>query len=115
MERDYDWSSTVHLADLTPVAIGAGAAELAGAAAEPDPAEDGAHPGGVRPARGHRRGDRARERLGGARGTSFLKDRMSEQVLAKGLVVRDDPSRRRGLRSRPFDGEGMPGRPRHRR
>jgi PmbA protein len=28
------------------------------------------------------------------------------------MVVRDDPTRRRGLRSRPFDGEGMAGGPR---
>jgi PmbA protein len=30
-------------------------------------------------------------------------------VLAAGLTVHDDPLRPRGLRSRPFDGEGMPG------
>jgi PmbA protein len=29
-------------------------------------------------------------------------------VFAPGIVVRDDPRRRRGLRSRPFDGEGVP-------
>jgi PmbA protein len=44
-----------------------------------------------------------------ARGTSFLRDRMEQQVLAAGLTLRDDPLRVRGLRSRPFDGEGMPG------
>jgi PmbA protein len=44
-----------------------------------------------------------------ARGTSFLRDSMGKQVLAAGLTLRDDPLRRRGLRSRPFDGEGMPG------
>jgi PmbA protein len=42
------------------------------------------------------------------RGTSFLRDRMGERVFAEGIVVRDDPRRRRGLRSRPFDGEGQP-------
>jgi PmbA protein len=47
-----------------------------------------------------------------ARGTSFLKDSMGEQILPKGLTVHDDPTRPRGLRSRPFDGEGMPGAPR---
>jgi PmbA protein len=44
-----------------------------------------------------------------ARGTSFLKDAMGQQILPKGLTVHDDPTRKRGLRSRPFDGEGMPG------
>ena len=44
-----------------------------------------------------------------ARGTSFLKDKLGQRVLATGLTVVDDPTRRRGLRSRPFDGEGMKG------
>jgi PmbA protein len=42
-----------------------------------------------------------------ARRTSFLLDRLGEAVFAEGVVIRDDPHRRRGLRSRPFDGEGM--------
>jgi PmbA protein len=28
-------------------------------------------------------------------------------VFGEGIVIRDDPHRRRGLRSKPFDGEGM--------
>jgi PmbA protein len=42
-----------------------------------------------------------------ARGTSFLKDKMGQQILARGLNIIDDPLRVRGLRSRPFDGEGL--------
>lgn len=42
-----------------------------------------------------------------ARGTSFLKDRMGKAVFAKGLRIVDDPHIRRGLRSKPFDGEGI--------
>jgi len=42
-----------------------------------------------------------------ARGTSFLKDKMDALVLPEGLSVIDDPFRPRGLRSRPFDGEGL--------
>ena len=42
-----------------------------------------------------------------ARGTSFLKDRMDKQIFADGIGVIDDPLRRRGLRSRPVDGEGV--------
>lgn len=45
-----------------------------------------------------------------ARGTSFLKDRMDAAVFAPGVSVIDDPLRPRGLRSRPFDGEGLPAR-----
>ncbi|MFQ5972967.1 MAG: TldD/PmbA family protein, partial [Alphaproteobacteria bacterium] len=47
-----------------------------------------------------------------ARGTSFLKDRMESQVFATGVRVMDDPLRPRGLRSKPFDGEGIAGRKR---
>jgi PmbA protein len=47
-----------------------------------------------------------------ARGTTFLKDRMGERVFGPGITIHDDPRRRRGLRSRPFDGEGVPTEPR---
>jgi PmbA protein len=42
-----------------------------------------------------------------ARGVSFLKDQMGETVFAPGINIVDDPHRRRGLRSKPFDGEGV--------
>lgn len=42
-----------------------------------------------------------------ARGVSFLKDRMGQAVFASGVSIMDDPHRMRGLRSKPFDGEGV--------
>ncbi|MEO8114910.1 MAG: TldD/PmbA family protein, partial [Phenylobacterium sp.] len=42
-----------------------------------------------------------------ARGTSFLKDRLGQPVFAKGIRVTDEPHRRRGLGSQPFDDEGV--------
>jgi len=42
-----------------------------------------------------------------ARGVSFLKDRMGQSVFAPGINIIDDPHRVRGLRSKPFDGEGV--------
>ncbi|WP_374573679.1 TldD/PmbA family protein [Phenylobacterium sp.] len=42
-----------------------------------------------------------------ARGTSFLKDKLGEQLFAKGVTVTDDPHRVRGLGSSPFDDEGV--------
>ena len=42
-----------------------------------------------------------------ARKTSFLQDRLGQRVFAPGVTIIDDPLRRRGLRSRPFDGEGL--------
>ena len=43
-----------------------------------------------------------------ARGTSFLKDSMGERVFPEGIHIIDDPHRKRGHRSKPFDAEGLP-------
>jgi PmbA protein len=42
-----------------------------------------------------------------ARGVSFLKDKLGEQIFAKGVFIEDDPHRVRGLGSSPFDDEGV--------
>lgn len=42
-----------------------------------------------------------------ARKTSFLRDRLGDLVFSQGITLVDDPLRPRGLRSRPFDGEGV--------
>jgi PmbA protein len=42
-----------------------------------------------------------------ARRTSFLQDKLGSQLFAPGVTIVDDPLRRRGLRSRPFDAEGV--------
>ncbi len=42
-----------------------------------------------------------------ARKASFLQDRLGERIFARGIAIIDDPLRLRGLRSRPFDGEGL--------
>ncbi len=42
-----------------------------------------------------------------ARGTSFLKDRLGERIFPEAITIIDDPHRQRGLRSKPFDGEGI--------
>lgn len=49
--------------------------------------------------------------IGGAaitRKTSFLLDSLGERIFPKAVTICDDPHRPRGLRSRPFDGEGLP-------
>jgi PmbA protein len=43
-----------------------------------------------------------------ARGTSFLKDKMGQAVMAPGITIVEDPHRPRGLRSKPCDAEGLP-------
>ncbi len=47
-----------------------------------------------------------------ARGTSWMKDSLDEQVFARGVTIAEDPFIRRGLASRPYDGEGLAPRPR---
>ena len=42
------------------------------------------------------------------RKTSFLLDALGTQVFSSGVTVLDDPHLPHGLRSRPFDGEGLP-------
>ena len=46
-----------------------------------------------------------------ARKTSFLKDKLGARLFRPGIRVIDDPLRRRGLRSRPFDAEGVATKP----
>ncbi len=43
-----------------------------------------------------------------ARGVSFLKDKLGEQVFSSGINIIDDPLRPRGMGSRGYDGEGRP-------
>jgi PmbA protein len=116
MERDYDYWQSVYLADLPdPALVGRVAAEKAVRRLNPVRAKTARIPVVLDPRvsgsmLGHLLG--AINGAAVARGTSFLKDSMSQQILPKGLTVHDDPTRPRGLRSRPFDGEGMPGAPR---
>jgi PmbA protein len=116
MERDYDWSSVVHLADLAdPVSLGQRAAERTLARLNPVRAKTARIPVVFDPRVSASLLGHLVSAINGAsvaRGTSFLRDRLGTQVLARGLTVRDDPTRKRGLRSRPFDGEGMAGQPR---
>ncbi len=116
MERDYDYASATHLADLEDAAgLGRLAAEQAVARLNPGRPDTATLPVVYAPRVAGSLLGHLTSAINGAsvaRGTSFLRDRMGERVLAAGLVVRDDATRPRGLRSRPFDGEGVPASPR---
>lgn len=47
-----------------------------------------------------------------ARGATFLKNKMGEQIFAPGIEIIDDPMMLRGVATRPFDGEGVAGKKR---
>jgi PmbA protein len=48
-----------------------------------------------------------------ARGTSFLKDKLGQPVFGAHVTVADDPHKKRGLGSSPFDDEGVANGPRN--
>ncbi|KPF68591.1 modulator protein [alpha proteobacterium AAP81b] len=115
MQRDYAWHSARHFADLeAAAAIGSRAGTRAVARLAPIKLETGALPivfdrrvGGS--LLGHLIGAITGSAI--TRGTSFLKDCLGERLFDSAITIIDDPTRRRGLRSRLFDGEGLPARP----
>ncbi len=111
MERDYAHHSARYLKDLEDsAAIGREAGERAVMRLNPAKLKSGAMPVVFDPRAGSSLiGHLAGAILGSgiARKTSFLLDRLGEQVFASGITIVDDPHRMRGLRSRPFDGEGL--------
>jgi PmbA protein len=114
MERDYDYSSTLHAADLDSAeAIGRRAGERAVKRLNPRKVATRRVPV-VFDARisGSLVGHLASSVNGSAiaRQTSFLRERLGERIFASGIEIIDDPLRPRGLRSRPFDAEGIAGR-----
>jgi PmbA protein len=114
MERDYDFSSTLHASDLDGAeAIGRRAGERAVKRLNPRKVATRRVPV-VFDSRisGSLVGHLASAANGSsiARKTSFLREKLGEKIFASGIDIVDDPSRRRGLRSRPFDAEGIAGR-----
>ncbi len=111
MERDGDYHSTRYLADLkTPKEIGQRAGSRAVERLNPRKVKTQSVPV-IFERRvsssllGHLAG--AISGTSVARGSSFLKDKLGEQIFPVGIQVIDDPHRLRGLASRPFDGEGV--------
>jgi PmbA protein len=111
MEQDYDFSSTLHAADLDRAdEIGRNAGERAVKRLNPRKVATRRVPV-VFDSRisGSLVGHLASAANGAAiaRKTSFLKEQLGERILAPGIDIVDDPLRRRGQRSRPFDAEGV--------
>lgn len=114
MERDYDFDSSLYFADLRDAGeIGREAAARAVRRLNPRQVPTAKNvtvvydPRVSRGITGHIAG--AINGASVARKTSFLRDRMGQQVLKAGLSVTDDPLIVRGSSSRPFDGEGVRG------
>ncbi len=111
MERDYDYSSTLHGSDLDPPEkVGRTAGERTVERLNPRKVETKRAPVVFdRRVAGSLVGHLAGAINGSAvaRKTSFLKDKLGERLFGSGIQIIDDPRRKRGLRSRPFDAEGV--------
>lgn len=111
-QRDYEWHSTRHLGDLEQMAaIGQRAGEYAVRRLNPTVVPTGVMPVVFDPRVsatlvGHLLGAITGPAI--ARRTSFLLERDGEQLFDSSICIRDEPHLQRGLRSRHFDGEGLP-------
>lgn len=111
MQRDYAYHSTRHRADLdSPASIGARAGARAVARLDPVRIRSGTMPVVFDPRVGNSLLGHLAAAITGAavaRRTTFLLDSLGKPVFRPGVRIIDDPLRRRGLRSRPFDAEGL--------
>lgn len=111
MQRDYAGHSARYLEDLeSPEEIGQNAGARAVARLNPGRPKPGKYPVFFDPRvsmtlLGHFAGAITGSSI--TRKTSFLREKLGEQVFKPGVTIVDDPLRLRGLRSRPFDGEGV--------
>jgi PmbA protein len=112
MQRDYGWHSAHYLADLEGVAeIGTRAGTRAVSRLNPGKAPTGKLPILFDPRVSSSLVSHLLGAISGpaiARGTSFLLGKEEQILFDSAIVIRDEPHRPRGLRSRAFDGEGLP-------
>ena len=111
MERDYEFSSARYFEDLdNPEGIGRRAAERALKRLNPKKIKSQ-----TVPVIFHRRTSNSLlSHFSGAingkpvaKGTTFLSTDLGSLIFPKNVQIIDDPTRKRGLSSRPFDGEGL--------
>lgn len=111
MQRDSAWHSARYLQDLESAEeVGRTAGERAVARLNPQRPKSGAMPVLFDPRVSHTLLGSLAGAISGssiARKSSFLQDKLGTAIFAEGITIVDDPLRQRGLRSRPFDGEGL--------
>ncbi|MDX1974671.1 MAG: metallopeptidase TldD-related protein [Rickettsiales bacterium] len=111
MQRDYDYSTTRHKADLgNGSAIGKEAAERTLKRLHPRKIPSSQQPIIFDPRVSRQLLSVFAGAISGsaiARGSSFLKDDMGKAIFSNQVTIIDDPHRVRGLGSRPFDAEGV--------
>ena len=112
MQRNHDYRVARHAGDLPdPAGIGASASERTVRKLDPQVPKGGTMPVVFDSRVGSSLVGHILGAIGGpahARRATFMLDRMQDAVFAPGIVLREEPHRPRGLRSSPFDGEGLP-------
>ncbi|MDE2405621.1 MAG: TldD/PmbA family protein [Sphingomonadales bacterium] len=112
MQRDHAWSTARHAADLDSAhAIGTLAGQRAVARVSPGRLKSGPMTVVFDPRIGNSLLSHLVGAMSGAaiaRRASFLLGREDQALFPADIRVIDDPLRPRGLRSKPFDGEGLP-------
>jgi PmbA protein len=111
MERDYDFTGAVHAEDLRkPEEVGQSAGEKAVRRIGPRRVSSMKVPVVFDPRvsrglLGHLSGAISGPAV--ARGTTFLKDKLGQRIFPESITIVDDPLRKRGFMSKPFDAEGV--------
>ncbi len=113
MERDYEFSSKTHAADLdSPEHVGTVAGERTVKRVNPRKVSTRKVPVIFDPRVANSLVGHLASAANGAsvaRKTSFLREKMGERIFAPDIRIVDDPLIVRGQRSHPFDGEGVSG------
>lgn len=112
MQVDYDYTGAAHFEDLkSPEDVGIKAAEKTAAKLNPRKVKTGTYPVFYDAGISGSLFGQLIDAIAGrniARGISFLKDKKGEQLFEKtALHLYDNPHKKRGLGSKPFDGEGF--------
>lgn len=115
MERDYDYTTALHHEDLDKTtAIGKNAGERAVRRLNAQKAKTGTVNVIFEPRMARTIASHIASMVNGAavaRKISLLQNRMGEQIMKPTITVTDQPLKKRGNSSRPFDGEGVEGVP----
>ncbi|UXN03308.1 MULTISPECIES: TldD/PmbA family protein [unclassified Bartonella] len=113
MERDYDYSTALHFADLDHSHhIGQRAGERTVARLGAQRAKTGTVDVIFDPRMARGIAAHIASAVNGAsvaRKTSLLREKMGQAIMPQGITITDNPLKVRGSSSRPFDGEGVEG------
>ena len=111
MEREYEFASSVFEKDLTKTSlVGKKAGELAVKRLNPKKIKTSKIPVIFAPRVANSFLRHLSSSINGnsiTRGTSFLKKKLNKKIFSSDINITDDPLKKRGLQSKPFDGEGL--------